>query len=432
MEAMSHKLPIVCFDKASGFAEFIKANNLAKFCLSGYLDLDEMSSKIKFLISSKKTRESVGFKLHNLTLKEYNNTNYHLQIETLAQESIKITGQKRKDIDFLINSEALDFNFLPTSLTKLGKIKAEELYIESWSREIRLIKPFSGFHPGIYAEKNKLLGENVDPLVHYLTKNKPTGPWAYPVINFSPNLPGIDSANSVAIHIHVHYADLLPSIISRLMINKTFPDLFITLSDRTLLKEVKKSLLSYRGVTKEIKIIPNKGRNFGAFLIPILPRLSSQYEFIVHLHTKKSLHTDVGSDWLNFILDSLIGVNSKNMMDNILHSMTRDKKIGIVFPDDPYAVGWTKNREISEVLGKKLFIHNLPKYFIFPVGGMFIVRSDALAPIKDLEMNCDHFPDEPAPIDGTILHAIERIIPFIVQKAGYKISTCILEGSTRI
>ena len=112
--------------------------------------------------------------------------------------------------------------------------------------------------------------------------------------------------------------------------------------------------------------------------------------------------------------------------------MIRDKNIGIVFPDDPYAIGWTKNRKISELLAKKLSINNLPEYFIFPVGGMFIVRSDALASIKDLEMNYDYFPSEPVPIDGTILHAIERILPFIVQKAGYKVSTCIVDGSTRI
>ena len=31
---------------------------------------------------------------------------------------------------------------------------------------------------------------------------------------------------------------------------------------------------------------------------------------------------------------------------------------------------------------------------------------------------CD-FPKEPLPVDGTLLHAIERIYPFVVQSQGY-------------
>ena len=32
----------------------------------------------------------------------------------------------------------------------------------------------------------------------------------------------------------------------------------------------------------------------------------------------------------------------------------------------------------------------------------------------------EDFPDEPMPVDGTISHAIERILPFVAQDAGFK------------
>ena len=55
-----------------------------------------------------------------------------------------------------------------------------------------------------------------------------------------------------------------------------------------------------------------------------------------------------------------------------------------------------------------------------PYGGMFWVRGKAMAPFYRYPWTFEDFPEEPLKVnDGTILHALERIYPMIVQEAGY-------------
>jgi lipopolysaccharide biosynthesis protein len=73
----------------------------------------------------------------------------------------------------------------------------------------------------------------------------------------------------------------------------------------------------------------------------------------------------------------------------------------------------------------------LPPHFDFPVGTMFWARPAALAPFKRLGLSWKDYPREPVPYDGTILHAIERLVPFVAQGAGYTVATTYIRGVTR-
>ena len=61
---------------------------------------------------------------------------------------------------------------------------------------------------------------------------------------------------------------------------------------------------------------------------------------------------------------------------------------------------------------------------------MFWARSRALEPLLKLGLNWDAYPVEPAPIDGTILHAIERLLPSVARRAGYRYATTHIPGVT--
>jgi len=73
----------------------------------------------------------------------------------------------------------------------------------------------------------------------------------------------------------------------------------------------------------------------------------------------------------------------------------------------------------------------LPPFFDFPTGTMFWPRSDALRPLVALGLDWHDYPDEPVPKDGTILHAIERLLPFASRRAGYGYATTHVPGLTR-
>jgi len=46
----------------------------------------------------------------------------------------------------------------------------------------------------------------------------------------------------------------------------------------------------------------------------------------------------------------------------------------------------------------------------FLVGTMFWARSEAMKPLIHLNLQWEDYPEEPIPIDGSMLHALERII----------------------
>ena len=54
-----------------------------------------------------------------------------------------------------------------------------------------------------------------------------------------------------------------------------------------------------------------------------------------------------------------------------------------------------------------------------PLGTCFWFRGKCLKPLSDHHWNYEEFPPEPNHVDGTLLHAIERIYPFACVESGY-------------
>jgi len=73
----------------------------------------------------------------------------------------------------------------------------------------------------------------------------------------------------------------------------------------------------------------------------------------------------------------------------------------------------------------------LPATIESPVGTMFWTRPEALTPLLRLGLNWEDFPDEPVPIDGTMLHALERLLVPVAEDAGYRYKTTYLPRFVR-
>jgi lipopolysaccharide biosynthesis protein len=112
------------------------------------------------------------------------------------------------------------------------------------------------------------------------------------------------------------------------------------------------------------------------------------------------------------------------MMDIIRQAFADDQTLGLVFPEDPFLIGWEENLEIAQGLAARMDLRApLPPTIDFPVGTMFWARPEALAPLLRLGLNLDDYPDEPLAEDGTILHALERLLPLVAEDAGYHYAT---------
>jgi len=238
----------------------------------------------------------------------------------------------------------------------------------------------------------------------------------------------------VALHLHVYYPELLPEIIERLLRNRICPDLFISITDESIREQVLRGFKKYKGALIDILLVPNRGRDIGPLLTAFGHRIIDNYDFIGHLHTKKTADIkddNVGKSWCRFLLENLLGGESGALADSILSEMKKDSTIGMVFPDDPNVIGWSANRIFAEPIAARVGLQKLPEYFVFPVGTMFWARTSALAPLINLNLNWDDYPEEPLPYDGSPLHALERLFPLTLLLTGLRIAATNVSGMTR-
>ena len=186
-----------------------------------------------------------------------------------------------------------------------------------------------------------------------------------------------------------------------------------------------------------MRVFNNRGRDIGPFLTGFGETILSCYDIVGHLHTKKSDNPDISVDsmtgvWRCFLYANLLA--DKNCMaDTIIQRLAVDDSLGLVFPDDPNIIGWGENRPYALTLAKRLGIaESLPETtFNFPVGNMFWARTTALKPLLELGLAWDDYPSEPVPYDGSLLHAIERILPFVTETTGFRNAVTNVPGFTR-
>lgn len=114
-------------------------------------------------------------------------------------------------------------------------------------------------------------------------------------------------------------------------------------------------------------------------------------------------------------------------MSRILSFFETIPRLGMVVPltfrQVLGAAHWGDNKDIARELAFRLGWPDsaLPEdgALRFPVGSMFWARVAAIRPLLDLALTPDHFPPEAGQMDGTLAHAIERMLGVVCQAGGY-------------
>ncbi len=95
---------------------------------------------------------------------------------------------------------------------------------------------------------------------------------------------------------------------------------------------------------------------------------------------------------------------------------------------DPYLVPlaryWGQNQPRVEWLARRMGIDAIdPVKDVFPAGTMFFARALALEPLLNIALNLDDFEPEEGQRDGTMAHAIERVIAYSARAAGLTVTS---------
>lgn len=220
----------------------------------------------------------------------------------------------------------------------------------------------------------------------------------------------------VAIVVHAYYPDVFEGILTRLeALPKSFKLFVTTVPEKAT---IIRNQLSRCGRDFELSVFDNKGRDVSPFM-KIFPKIRSEgFEFLVKVHTKKSLHRKDGAKWQSDMLSKLLSVDT---IDRGLAAFSTNPTLGMVGPEGhclSMSGYFGSNRERVLSIGGRLGlteaeICDTP----FFAGTMFLARLDALTPLMDLNLADEDFETEDGQIDGTLAHALERAMALSVRAA---------------
>jgi len=233
----------------------------------------------------------------------------------------------------------------------------------------------------------------------------------------------------IAVHAHMYYADMAPLLATYL---SQFPqniDLFVSNpkpSDQHYLYQHFCELPTINRL--EVRLTPNQGRDIAPMIDPFGKSLL-EYDYIAHIHSKKSIGTNsIGQLWCDYLWDGVL-TNHGNRLSKIWSLL---ENYAMIYPEKFHLIDvancrWDHHLPRSAQLCAQL---NIPApaaeftsedFVEFPVGSMFWARADALAPLLSSHLTVNDFEVESGKTDGTLNHTIERNLTHIALTQGLPI-----------
>lgn len=248
-----------------------------------------------------------------------------------------------------------------------------------------------------------------------------------PRVDFSIATPfGVEiesTVKHVAVVAHLYYEEYAPEIFRLL---KNFPvrySLFISVGSEASKLVVQEEIAESGLIPEEtvIRIFPNKGRDIAPKIVGFAD-VYGRFEYVLHIHSKRSPHNGVLHGWRSYLLDHLLG--SPEIVQSNLALLSRPN-VGMVFPMhfEPVrgSLNWGYDFPVArELLRRAGIVLSRDATLEFPSGSMFWARSSALRKLLALNLSFDDFGTEQGLVDGTLAHAIERSYLMFVEAAGFK------------
>lgn len=233
----------------------------------------------------------------------------------------------------------------------------------------------------------------------------------------------------IALFLHLYYIELLEPILEYVRAMPAGSDIFITVGSEEKKTTVEKACksLPYK---VEVRLIENRGRDVSALLVG-LKDVVSEYDLVCFIHDKKVAQLtpySKGDAFATRCFENLLG--TPEFVHNIIAKFDQEPNLGILCPPAPnhaeyfpvYSYSWGPNFVLTRKLLEELKVKvplSTNKDPITPLGTMFWFRPDCLAPLFAHDWKWEDFPPEPNPIDGSLLHAIERAYGLVCQSTGH-------------
>lgn len=250
-----------------------------------------------------------------------------------------------------------------------------------------------------------------------------------------------ETLKSTLIIINLYYLDSLDKYLRYLDIIPAQIQVYIVSSSERLLEQVRIYIESKELINVELVIKKNRGRDISALLVSCREEIL-KYKYLCFVHDKKASQEYLKNDtdmWIDNLWDNTL--ISAKYISNVINLFENNCKIGLLVPPEPigehmmhwFSNTWGGNYENTQGLADKLKIgccmdSDIP---VITLGTVFWCKIDALLKLFQVKWKYEDFPDEPLPMDGTLSHAIERILSFVAQDAGYYTGTIMCSSYAR-
>lgn len=236
----------------------------------------------------------------------------------------------------------------------------------------------------------------------------------------------------IAVHLHLYYVDLLDEFINYFNNIPYSFDLYVSCKSGSDIRAITKKLKKLKHVNKvDVRETINRGRDIAPLYVQFGKEIE-KYDYFMHVHSKKSLYSGAEQyGWRQFNLDCLVG--NEGTVKKIFALFESDKRVGLFYPEAfgemPFvAQDWLANAHNGRMLLNSLGIEFEEGFFNYPVGSFFWAKMDAVKPLFDRKFKYEDFPEEAGQTDGTIAHALERGISFVVKSRNYTDAIYDLKG----
>lgn len=426
VDAISAGKRVICYKEGTGVAEWIEKGRIEGATVN-YCDVNEAADRIIDL-AAVEDRKSLKNEL--AATEHFSFEDYTRDIEKLLAEAVEIRRKIVASAEMVAASGQFDFDYYTAGdrTRRFGDAVLE--YTAMTSKGLVGLNPCPGFSDGEFRDGNRSTPGEV-PLLAAIARSGRNFR-THRCISLGKSFPDRPPMR-VAVHLHLHYSELSSEFAERFSGAIPEADLFVTVTSDEGKRAAQAAFARAQCVT--VEVVPNMGRD----ILPMLSifnryKVSQNYEVFGHFHGKKTVTTKahVGPLWRKFLLDTLVG--DRDIMTEILGLFSRERKLGLVFAEDRNSVGWTENRQLAEfILSRVKPTATMADFPIFPVGTMFWARPRVVEPLANaIDWIYDKMPAEPLEDDGTILHAIERIIPSLTEAVDLSWATVRRAGVNRV
>ena len=247
----------------------------------------------------------------------------------------------------------------------------------------------------------------------------------------------------VASVMHLYFPDLLEDSLKWASAMPEDADIYITTNTEEKKVKIEKVFQNLRCNKLEVRVIENRGRDVSSLLIGVKDVINN-YDYICFVHDKKTTQIKPGSVGEGFAYKCFKNVlYNKTFVKNVFQLFEDNPSLGLLSPPVPNHADlfstlgneWSTNFEATKELAAKIGI-TVPmdekKEHLAPLGTMFWFRVEAMKPLYAYNWKYSDFPQEPNTNDGSILHAVERLYPFVVQQTGFYPATIMADEYARI